>query len=183
MILENKVVYQLPILIGKLEKNIDNKKLTLEAMNASKNRVSEDPLDIRFEDSSLPMTRELHHLVNTITESYQNYVKGYSLSLRSYWALIQEKNMSCNLHGHGNDGCDLSAVYYPCDNASACKLVFQWETDFVNVNRHWFEPTQGVYYLFPSYLKHWVTRNLTEKPRVSISFNFKRHEEKNNAST
>ena len=172
MILDNTVVYQLSILIGKLEKNINNKKLTLEALNASKNRVSSDPLDTSFEDSSLPMSSELHRLVNALTESYENYVKGYSLSLRSHWAHIQEKNMSCNLHSHGNDGCDLSAVYYPCDNASACKLVFQWETDFVNVNRHWFEPTQGVYYLFPSYLKHWVTRNLTEKPRVSISFNF-----------
>ena len=105
-------------------------------------------------------------------ETYEDYVKGYSLNLVSHWAHIQEKNMSCNLHGHGNDDCNLSAVYYPCDNASACKLVFQWETDFVSANRHWFEPTQGVYYLFPSYLKHWVTRNLTEKPRVSISFNF-----------
>jgi len=172
LISDNTVIYQLSILVGKLEKNINNKKLTLDALNASKNKISNDPLDSRFEDSPLPMSSELHRLVNALTESYENYVKGYSLSLRSHWAHIQEKNMSCNLHSHGNDGCDLSTVYYPCDNASACKLVFQWETDFVSANRHWFEPTQGVYYLFPSYLKHWVTRNLTEKPRVSISFNF-----------
>ena len=96
MILDNTVVYQLSILIGKLEKNINNKKLTLEALNASKNRVSSDPLDTSFEDSSLPMSSELHRLVNALTESYENYVKGYSLSLRSHWAHIQEKNMSCN---------------------------------------------------------------------------------------
>ena len=150
MISDNTIIYQLSILSGKLEKNINNKKLTLEAMNAMKNKVSVDSLDSHFEDSILPMSSELHRLIDALIKSYEDYVKGYSLSLLSHWAHIQEKNMSCNLHGHGNDGCNLSAVYYPCDNASACRLVFQWETDFVNFNRHWFEPTQGVYYLFPS---------------------------------
>jgi hypothetical protein len=173
LILDNAIIYQLSILVGKLEKNINNKKLTLECLNASKNRVSTDPLEARFEDSILPMSSELQHLIKTLTESYEEHVKGYSLNLVSHWALVQEKNMSCNLHGHGNDGCDLAAVYYPCENASACKLVFHWETDYINTNQHWFEPTQGVYYIFPAYLKHWVTRNLTEEPRVSISFNFK----------
>ena len=51
MISDNTVIYQLSILVGKLEKNINNKKLTLEALNASKNRVSTDPLNSHFEDS------------------------------------------------------------------------------------------------------------------------------------
>ena len=171
MISDNTIIYQLSILSGKLEKNINNKKLTLEALNASKNRVSTDPLNSLFEDSILPMSSELHRLIDALIKSYEDYAKGYSLSLLSHWAHIQEKNMSCNLHGHGNDGCNLSGVYYPCENATACRLVFQWEIEG-NFNRHWLAPTQGVFYLFPSYLKHWVTRNLTEKPRVSLVFNF-----------
>ena len=74
MISDNTVIYQLSILSGKLEKNINNKKLTLEALNASKNRVSTDPLDSRFEDSPLPMSSELHRLVNALTKSYEVYV-------------------------------------------------------------------------------------------------------------
>ena len=98
MILDNAIIYQLSVLVGKLEKNINNITLTLECLNASKNRVSTDPLEARFEDSILPMSSELHRLVNALTESYENYVKGYSLSLRSHWAHIQEKNMSCKIY-------------------------------------------------------------------------------------
>ncbi len=119
MILDNTIVYQLSILFWKFEKNINNKKITLEALNASKNKVSTDPLESHFEDSPLPMSSELHRLVNALTNSYEEYVNGYSLNLVSHWAHIQEKNMSCNLHSHGGDGCNLSGVYYPCDNASA----------------------------------------------------------------
>ena len=36
-------------------------------------------------------------------------------------------------------------------------------------------PKKGRYYMFPSYLDHFVTRNNSEEKRISISFNFERH--------
>ena len=171
MIEQNHLLYALSVLEGSLS-GIDNKKLSNDVLSNKDKRISTVLTESSYEDNNISWSAEIKTILNTMSNGFEKFTGTHTLTSAQYWGHIQEKNMSCNLHSHGNDGCDLSAVYYPCDNASACKLVFQWETDFVNANRHWFEPTQGIYYLFPSYLKHWVTRNLTEKPRVSISFNF-----------
>ena len=38
------------------------------------------------------------------------------------------------------------------------------------------DPERGVYYVFPGYLDHFVTRNMSDQLRVSLSINFKKDE-------
>ena len=37
-----------------------------------------------------------------------------------------------------------------------------------------FKPEEGTYYIFPGYLNHAVTRNMSEEKRISLSYNFKK---------
>ena len=38
------------------------------------------------------------------------------------------------------------------------------------------EPEEGIYYIFPGYLDHAVTRNMSDEKRISLSLNFKKVE-------
>ena len=39
---------------------------------------------------------------------------------------------------------------------------------------NWLINKKGTYFMFPSYLDHFVTRNMSEEKRISLSFNFKK---------
>jgi hypothetical protein len=45
-----------------------------------------------------------------------------------------------------------------------------------NYGTYWVPPTVGTLYIFPAYLKHFVTQNLADEKddaRISIAFNFR----------
>ena len=101
---------------------------------------------------------------------------GESISPLNYWGHIHEKNMSTNMHNH-NTTYVSSVVYVEVPEGSG-SIVFrprfnQYDNSAYSSR---FAPERGVYYIFPGYLDHFVTRNLSDRFRVSLSINFKKDE-------
>jgi uncharacterized protein (TIGR02466 family) len=94
------------------------------------------------------------------------------IKCENYWAHIHEKNMSTNTHNHGDFY--VSSVLYLSVPKGSGDLVFIPKIDYRDDYAYFkiCEPIEGYYYLFPSYLDHYVTRNKSEEKRISISFNF-----------
>jgi len=82
--------------------------------------------------------------------------------------------MSTTLHNH--DKAYVSAVVYLKIPEGSGKIVFiprinQYDNGAYATD---IQPEEGVYYIFPGYLDHCVTRNMSEEKRISLSFNFKK---------
>ena len=101
---------------------------------------------------------------------------GEDIVIANYWGHIHEKNMSTTLHNHFDSY--VSAVCYVNVPVGSGSIVFRPRLNQYDNSAYAskFEPERGVYYMFPSYLDHFVTRNLSEDLRVSISFNFNKNE-------
>ena len=116
-----------------------------------------------------------------IAEEYK-----FELKVDSMWAMVNKKYSYNKLHTH--PGCHWAGVYYVQCPPKCGDIVFrfleprqsfpqpifkkntnelqphQWETVH-------YEPKEGRVIMFPSYLGHEVEPNLSDKDRISISFN------------
>jgi len=128
-----------------------------------------------FEDSICPP----NHIVDDIIEQIQidfNAATGEKITPLNYWGHIHEKNMSTNMHNH-NDTYVSAVVYVEVPEGSG-SIVFRPRLNQYDNSAYSskFEPERGVYYIFPGYLDHFVTRNMSNKLRISLSINFKKDE-------
>ena len=174
MIKDQLILYKIPLAIGSIP-DVDNAQLVNTALEHHSNRLSDDRTSSHYEDSQMPMSQCLETVFETIKRELQE-IAGQRLMRKNHWAHIQWHNQSCTLHCH--PGFLASAVYYPqipedCNSP----IVFQWDTGFGNKDRRWVMPNDGDYFAFPSHLLHYVTRNESNSPRVSISVNFGLHQE------
>ena len=96
------------------------------------------------------------------------------ISPLNYWGHIHEKNMSTNMHNH-NDTYVSAVVYVEVPEGSG-SIVFRPKLNQYDNSAYSskFSPERGVYYMFPGYLDHFVTRNMSDQLRISLSINFKR---------
>ena len=163
-----ETIYHLDVFTAFSNANVDQlAKLVLE--NASK-RYSDDPTTAPYEDSFCPASPILNEIVDEIKELYNLNTEGDNqLELDRYWGLVHEPNMSTNQHSH--IPIDVAAVVYLSVPPGCGKLVF-YPTNYPLGERYWFEPKKGMIILFPGWLEHAVTRNLSEEPRISLSLNF-----------
>ena len=134
---------------------------------------------------------ELHDFVAIVENCVAEVARAYrldaeqaSLDLATCWAMVNGKMASGALHCHPN--AFLSGVYYvnttektgniffqdprPGANVMACPV-----TEFTpwTVRQISYQPTPGGMLIFPSWLYHGVGPNLSDVPRVSLSFNFR----------
>jgi uncharacterized protein (TIGR02466 family) len=65
----------------------------------------------------------------------------------------------------------LSGVYYVQIPKNSGRLVFEYNINQFQNYLSWIEPVVGNFIIFPSTLNHYVTKNLGDECRVSISFN------------
>ena len=100
---------------------------------------------------------------NTYTKSSE------SLVLEEHWGHIHFSNMSTNTH-HLR-GSVVSAVVYLSVPKGCGSIVF-WPNPLDDY-RYIIPPKKGMFLLFPGWIPHSVSRNLSSEPRVSLSFNFK----------
>ena len=169
MIKEQLTLWKIPLLIGNIA-DVDNAQLVKTALENQNRRLNDDPTTSHYEDSEMPMSQHLETVFDTMTKEITD-VSGNQLMRKTHWAHIQWHNQSCTLHSH--PGYLVSAVYYPqVPKDSNSPIVFQWDTGFGGHDRSWFLPNNGDYYAFPSHLQHFVTRNESQSPRISISINF-----------
>jgi len=128
-----------------------------------------------FEDSICPSNEILDDIIQQIQIDF-NAATGEKITPLNYWGHIHEKNMSTNMHNH-NDTYVSAVVYVEVPEGSG-SIVFrprfnQYDNSAYSSK---FQPERGVYYIFPGYLDHFVTRNMSDQLRVSLSINFKKEE-------
>ena len=139
------------------------------------NRLSNSIDDTSFEDSVCPPNQFVDEIISEMITDFKA-ATGEDIFIANYWGHIHEKNMSTTLHNHFDSY--VSAVCYVNVPVGSGSIVFRPRLNQYDNSAYAskFEPERGVFYMFPSYLDHFVTRNLSENLRVSISFNFNKNE-------
>ena len=139
------------------------------------NRLSSSIDDTSFEDSVCPPNQFVDEIITEMITDFKA-ATGEDIVIANYWGHIHEKNMSTTLHNHFDSY--VSAVCYVNVPVGSGSIVFRPRLNQYDNSAYAskFEPERGIYYMFPSYLDHFVTRNLSEDLRVSISFNFNKNE-------
>jgi uncharacterized protein (TIGR02466 family) len=126
----------------------------------------------------------VHDNVAEVARSYRIDTNQANLELATCWAIVNDKMASGAIHCHPNSF--LSGVYYvnttdetgniffqdprPAANMLACPVT---EYTPWTIRQVTYQPAPGGMLIFPSWLYHGVGPNLSETPRVSLSFNFR----------
>ena len=139
------------------------------------NRLSYCVDDTSFEDSVCRPNKYVDEIISEMVTDFKA-ATDEDIVIGNYWGHIHEKNMSTTLHNHFDSY--VSAVCYVNVPVGSGSIVFRPRLNQYDNSAYAskFEPERGVYYMFPSYLDHFVTRNLSKDLRVSISFNFNKNE-------
>lgn len=135
---------------------------------------------------------DLPNLKFLILQEFELYIRDYfkikkciSFDFINSWINFHPPQHSCHLHNHCNS--IFSGVYYlsndknmgditfhtdPFDNNIAKGFEFEFDewTDS-NCYSYKISPKSGTLIIFPSYLKHSVSKNMTDVNRFSLAFN------------
>jgi len=127
------------------------------------------------EDSICPPNKILDGIIEQIQIDFKA-ATGEKITPLNYWGHIHEKNMSTNMHNHYDSY--ISVVVYLEVPEGSGSIVFLPKFNQYNNSAYKskFVPERGVYYIFPGYLDHFVTRNMSDKLRISLSINFQKDE-------
>ena len=160
------------IMQGEVDGDFDSLEEIL--LNNYSNRLSDNPILSRYEDTNCPSSSIVDNIFNQIINDFYDAI-GENVVVDDYWGHIHEKNMSTRLHDHPN--CFASGVVYISVPKGSGSIVFSPTIDIRNRDLFLssFPPKRGRYYVFPGYLDHYVTRNNSDEMRVSLSFNLKKN--------
>jgi uncharacterized protein (TIGR02466 family) len=122
--------------------------------------------------------------VSQVTHEYRLDATQATLELATCWAMVNGKLASSVVHCHPNSF--LSGVYYVSAADGSGNIFFQDPRAGANtvacpvtqfepwtVRQVSYRPRAGGMLIFPSWLYHGVEPNVTDTPRVSISFNYR----------
>ena len=161
-------IYTVDIFEGYTKANLD--RLSQVMLQNSSEQLHADPSHTRFEDTFCPDSAIITKIVDDMQGVYSKHTKSSeSLVLEEHWGHIHFSNMSTNMHDHR--GADFSAVTYLSVPPGCGSIVF-WPNPLDDY-RYIIPPKKGMFLLFPGWIPHSVSRNLSSEPRVSLSFNFK----------
>jgi len=167
---------RIDLLKGKTNTDLDS--LSKILRDNYSNKLSYNIDDTSFEDSLCPPNQFVDDIISEMTVDFKA-ATGEDIEISNYWGHIHEKNMSTTLHNHYDSY--VSAVCYVDVPVGSGSIVFRPRLNQYDNSAYAskFEPERGLYYMFPSYLDHFVTRNLSDHLRVSISLNFNKKNESN----
>jgi|TARA_R110000868_G_C10661138_1_gene745835 hypothetical protein len=151
-----------------LKSHIDNDKLAKEIM-ANPVKIENSPYHTNYEDFDLQAS-EGSEALKLLTLINEDIAAPMNLQIDGYWAHVHLPLESTQRHNHnGSNRSDaVSWVYYVKVPERAGDLVFHLH-DLVDPAI--VKPKEGLLVLFPSYLDHAVTKNLSTGVRISISGN------------
>ena len=121
-----------------------------------------------------------YEIITNIQNFLQELSKEYiSINMVRSWINITHSFGSQNYHIHNESGVStmISGVYYFQTNGNDGNIVFKTDSDDIinntlNIQKTVvFKPVIGKLILFPSFLRHKVTKNYTDTDRISIAFN------------
>ena len=161
-------LFSVDIIEGQVDADFD--KLEKLLLDNYSNKWCADPTNTRYEDSYCPSSPIVDDIFDQIYNDLSKVINE-EVIISNYWGHIHEKNMSTSAHCHR--GSLAAGVVYITAPSGAGSIVFRSNLDIADKNKFIksFPPVRGHYYIFPGYLEHYVTRNNSEKMRVSLSFN------------
>lgn len=126
----------------------------------------------------------LHDNIAEVSRAYRIDTKQAGLELATCWIIVNGKFASGAVHCHPN--AFMSGVYYISAAENCGDIFFQDPRHAalmgacpVTEHAPWtvrqisYRPAPGGMLIFPSWLYHGVEPNMSEAPRVSLSFNFR----------
>lgn len=138
-----------------------------------------------FDMNSVPskeLIKSFKPSINTALKDMDWDLEKQDVKITNMWAIINYKGSFNQKHHHGNS--DLSAAYYlsagkDCGNivfydprpAPTFKHPIAKKANILNASINSVTPEEGLLVLFPSYVEHSVSPNLSNEKRVVISFN------------
>tara|TARA_R110000782_G_C14719680_1_gene404036 strand:+ start:422 stop:949 length:528 start_codon:yes stop_codon:yes gene_type:complete len=150
--------------------DVDNKTLTEEILSNKNRRLDWNPLQSRYEDTELLPTTASKKLLFKIDTSVKLNVNPL-LKGEEVWSHILEPNQSTMYHDHKEERDGVSFVYYVTYPEDSGNLVFEFDVLGKRVFRS-IRPKVGELILFPTYIPHFTTRNVSDEIRISISGNY-----------
>lgn len=164
-------IVKIDVINGTTSADVDSlAKILLDNENE---KFTEEISHTKYEDCICPPNNIVNDIIDEMISDFKE-ATGEDIVCVEYWGHIHDKNMSTNQHNHNTYFA--SAVCYLSVPDGSGSLVFVPKVNPYNEStfKCEFAPKKGRYYMFPSYLDHFVTRNNSEEKRISISFNFER---------
>jgi hypothetical protein len=165
--LETHTLDALNIMTGFHE--VDYERLKSIVLECESLKLSNNPLNTRFEDSILPQDPLVDEIVDKIKQSVFE-ISNLEINLDNMWTHIHDKNMSTQFHNHYPS--DISAVYYLSSPEGSGALILKSELNKYSPKQTSIKPKPGMFVIFPGFIDHGVTRNISSEKRISLSFNF-----------
>ena len=129
---------------------------------------------------SMPLfAAELSKHIEAYCNAMKFFDKTYVEIISSWFSKFKKGN---HAHIHNHKGADISGVYYFKSTGDDGDIFFTTPNQYTEMSDVWssdrfsHSSDEGKLLIFPSYLKHGVTTNLTSSTRISFSFNLKVHE-------
>ncbi len=153
--------------------NADLDKLASILLDNYDVKFNDDPTVSISEDSFCPSCDIVDDIIKEMCIDFEA-VTGEQIYADCYWGHIHERNMSTNTHNHNNTY--VAGVLYVQVPEGSGSISFRPRLNPYDGAAYAssFKPEKGVYYIFPGYLDHFVSRHKSDEKRISISFNFKR---------
>ena len=136
-----------------------------------------------FQKVKEPFVEVFNKIDKTIVNIMEELKIKDHIKFHNYWFNVNSKGSFNRPHNHF--GATISGVYYIDTPQNSGKLIFEnpypvheyYGSNIDSFNEYnsteWkIEPRENLCVLFPSYLKHYVESNLSNKNRISISFNY-----------
>jgi uncharacterized protein (TIGR02466 family) len=190
-----------PCCIFSKDLDLDNKSLEKYALFLKKenqggvtksNQGGYHTFDLPFleEEVLTPLYNELIKCLDDY-KNHLHFKQNLKSQIENMWIIINDEN-NYNL-SHTHPGSVFSGVYYinapensgdiVFENPSASYMQYDWNDTYkenynrLNAETFFYKAVTGKLILFPSWLTHRVTSNLSNKKRIALSFNSKFYNE------
>ena len=155
---------------------VDNTKFKKHILK-TKTPYKKDEHFNRYEDTQFPMCKEFGQVLDHVRQNYYEVTRK-KVELVNFWSHIHQTNMSTSTHAHITDNDFESArhiteVYYVAVPKGSGDFVIVYPYNRFVIREKHLTPQDGKFILFSSAFEHYVTRNMSRQPRISVSFNFK----------
>ena len=163
------------ILIGmsrySLLDEVDNRQIKNDVLQERNTKMNFNTQSSSVEDSILPKTPAVTHLLEKVDRVVKS-INKYLINGDEAWTHLVEPGQSTMFHTHQDPGPPgLSFVYWVNFPEKSGNFVGILQVDKY---RHFHDviPKAGDLIVFPTYLPHMTTRNLSNETRISVSGNY-----------
>ena len=136
---------------------------------------NEDKFKSDFPSTRMSNLIPIYRVINNHFKKYVNskFIDSNTLQISNIWVNVTRKGEFQNYHNHIVSGDPVrftkySGTIYIKRPKNSGNILFTNEDLYNSIE---IEPEEGTIILFPSYLRHSVTPNLSKEERVSVSFN------------